>query len=102
MTGALRDLLGSEPVVVAAGAGLLADALEAQAVTVERVDWRPPPAGTEGSLARVAGDPRRDEANARAQQRVLAVSPRLIDVRPAGEALGLEPGTFLHAGPPID
>ncbi|MFD0803765.1 DUF1116 domain-containing protein, partial [Streptomonospora algeriensis] len=29
------------------------------------------------------------------------VRPQLVDVRPAGEALGLRPGSFLHAGPPI-
>jgi hypothetical protein len=33
---------------------------------------------------------------------MLAAGARLVDVRPAREALGLEPGTFLHAGPPID
>src|SRR5919202_513658 len=27
---------------------------------------------------------------------------QLGDVRPAAEALGLGPGTFLHAGPPVD
>ena len=26
----------------------------------------------------------------------------LVDVRPAAEALGLDRGTFLHAGPPIE
>ena len=98
----VRGLLAAEPVVVAAGAGLLAEAVEAQAVTVERVDWRPPPAGTEEPLARVVGDPRRRQANATALERVLATAPQLVDVRPASDALGLEPGTFLHAGPPID
>jgi hypothetical protein len=33
---------------------------------------------------------------------MLAAGARLVDVRPAREALDLEPGTFLHAGPPID
>lgn len=102
MTAPLHGLLAGEPVVVAAGAGLLADALEAQAVAVERVDWRPPPAGAEEALARVMADPRRQSANATALERVLDVSPHLLDVRPAADALGLESGTFLHAGPPID
>ncbi len=102
MTEPLHGLLNRDPVVAAAGADLLADALADQAVPVERVDWRPPPAGTEEALARVMGDPRRSIANATALGLVLAVSPHLVDVRPASEALGLEPGTFLHAGPPID
>jgi len=98
----LHGVLGAEPVVAAAGADLLADALAAQAVQVERVDWRPPAAGTEVALARVMADPRRADANATALARVLAVSPQLVGVRPASEVLDLEPGTFLHAGPPID
>jgi hypothetical protein len=92
-----------EPVhVVAAGAGLLADALRAQAVPVTEVDWRPPMTGTEADLATVLGDPRREAANATAIGRMLRAGARLVDVRPASEALDLTPGTFLHAGPPLD
>ena len=32
---------------------------------------------------------------------MLTAGAELVDVRPASEALGLEPGAFLHAGPPI-
>jgi hypothetical protein len=88
--------------VVGVGADLLADAVEAQAVPVTRVDWRPPMEGTEDDLATVAADPRRPEANARALAAVLEVTATLVDVVPASEALGLQPGEFLHAGPPID
>jgi hypothetical protein len=88
--------------VVNVGADLLADAIEAQAVPVTRVDWRPPMEGTEADLAAVAADPRRPEANARALAAMLEVTATLVDVVPASEALGLEPGQFLHAGPPIE
>ncbi len=88
--------------VVGVGADLLADAVEAQAVPVTRVDWRPPMEGTESDLAAVAADPRRPEANARALSAMLEVTATLVDVVPAAEALGLEPGQFLHAGPPIE
>ena len=47
-------------------------------------------------------DPRRDAANAEALRRMTAAGADLVDVRPAHEALGLERGTFLHAGPPIE
>ncbi|QBR91925.1 DUF1116 domain-containing protein [Nocardioides euryhalodurans] len=87
--------------VVTTGADLLADAVAAQAVPVERVDWRPPMAGTEADLATVAGDPRRRTANEAALAAVLGVTAHLVDVAPASELLGLEPGQFLHAGPPI-
>ena len=99
----MSDLLSREPVVVAAGASLLADALRAQAVEVGEVAWQPPvgPPATAGHLARVMADPRRVEANRTALERMLGAGAQLVDVRPAREALGLEPGTFFHAGPPL-
>jgi hypothetical protein len=87
--------------VVSVGVGLLADALDDQAAHVHRVDWRPPLPGTEDDLAAVALDPLRAAANAQALERVLAVRAVLVDVLPAREAVGLESGQFLHAGPPI-
>ncbi len=88
--------------VVAVGADRLAEAVAGQAVAVERVDWRPPMAGTEDDLATVAADPRRGEANRQAVEAMLGVTAHLVDVAPASEVLGLEPGQFLHAGPPIE
>lgn len=88
--------------IVNVGADLFADALEAQAADVTRVDWRPPMPGTEADLATVAADPLRRDANRRALEAVLGVTARLVDVAPASEVLGLERGEFLHAGPPID
>ncbi len=95
-------LLDDDPVVVSAGVGLFADALRAQAVPVTEVEWRPPLPGTDADLVAVALDPRREEANALALDRLVSAGAELVDVRPASEALGLERGTFLHAGPPID
>lgn len=40
-------------------------------------------------------------ANAEALRRLLDADPVLIDCLPAAEALGLEPHTVLHAGPPL-
>jgi len=40
-------------------------------------------------------------ANAEALRRLVAAEPVLVDCVPAAEALGLEPHTVLHAGPPI-
>jgi hypothetical protein len=87
--------------VVTSGASLLADALDDQGVETIRVDWRPP-AGDARAVAAVMGDRRRREANDLALQRMLAAEARLVDVRPASEALGLRRGEFLHAGPPVD
>ena len=101
------DLLAGEPRVITAGVSLFADALAAQAVEANAVDWRPPadpdPDGSlAAALARVIADPRRPEADRTAVQRMLASRALLVDVRPASEALDLDAGTFLHAGPPLD
>ncbi|MBG0818044.1 DUF1116 domain-containing protein [Planomonospora sp. ID82291] len=94
-------LLSGEPHVITAGAAVLGEALDAQAVPRTAVDWRPPLPGTEDDLARVLADPRRAAANARAVDRLTSARPLLTGVRPAREVLDLPPGTFLHAGPPI-
>jgi hypothetical protein len=52
-------------------------------------------------LAAVLADPRRPAANAEAARRMLAAGATLVDVRPAAEVVGLAPGQFCHAGPPI-
>jgi hypothetical protein len=87
--------------VVNVGADLFADAIADQAVAVTRVDWRPPMDGTDADLATLAADPLRRTANERALAAMLEVTATLVDVAPASELLGLEPGQFLHAGPPI-
>ena len=58
------------------------------------VDWQPPVPGTEDALARVFADPRRRGANAQAVARMLAAGASLVDVRPAGEVVGLARGQF--------
>ena len=97
----LDGLLAREPSVVSAGARLFADALAAQATPVTPIDWRPPLAGAGGALTQVAADTRRQAANDRALDRMLAARPRLVDVKPAHEALDIPVGTFFHAGPPV-
>jgi hypothetical protein len=95
-------MTGAPATVVTAGADLFAAAVEAQAVEVSRVDWQPPMPGTADDLAVVAADPLRADANRRAVEAVLGVQAVLVGVAPASEALGLERGQFLHAGPPLE
>ncbi len=99
----MSDLLSGEPVVITAGVSLFDQALAAQAVQTVPVEWRPPDGDPSliADLARVMADPRRPDANATAVGRLIAAGARLVDVRPAHQALALEPGTFLHAGPPL-
>jgi len=100
MTTPLRPLT-TPTAVVTAGASLLADALDVQGVTTLRVDWAPPVDDTGAAVTAVMGDLRRRAGNALALERMLAAEAALVDVRPAAEALGLERGQFLHAGPPV-
>ncbi|MGW1990975.1 DUF1116 domain-containing protein [Embleya sp. NPDC001921] len=86
---------------ITVGMDLLADALHAQAVPTVPVDWSPSNPDLADALARIAADPRRAPANAEAVRRITAAGAHLVDVRPAHEALGLTPGTFLHSGPPL-
>ncbi|GII54583.1 hypothetical protein Pth03_29720 [Planotetraspora thailandica] len=95
------SMLYGEPRVISAGASILAEALDQQAVPRREVAWRPPLPGTSDALALVLADPRREAANETAVGRLLSARPMLVGVRPARDALGLEPGTFFHAGPPI-
>ena len=97
----LHGLLSADITVATAGVSLFADALRAQAVPVTEAAWQPPLAGTDRDLAVVLADARREAANAEALRRMTAAGADLVDVRPAREALRLERGTFLHAGPPI-
>jgi hypothetical protein len=99
--GPLHGLLDAEPSVASAGVSLFAESLRAQAVRVVEAAWQPPLPGAAEALAKVLADARRDEANAEALTRMLAAGADLVDARPASAALGLEKGTFLHAGPPI-
>ncbi len=89
------------PPIVTAGVDRLAEALARQGAPHVAVAWRPPPEETVGALTRVLADPRRVPANAEAVRRMLAAGAKLVDVRPAAEVVGLEPGRFCHAGPPI-
>ena len=87
--------------VVTAGAQMFADALNSQGVATVDVAWTPPVAGTEDALTAVMLDRRRVGANAKALTAMTSAGAALVDVRPAHAALDLEPGHFLHAGPPL-
>lgn len=88
--------------VVAVGADLFADAVDAQGVAVQRVDWRPPAGSTEAALARMSASEKVATANAEAVRRLTEARPHVVGVRTASDAVGIGPRQFLHAGPPID
>ncbi len=89
--------------VATAGIGLIDEALAAQGVTAASVKWRPPadPA-LAGALETIALSDKVREANAQALERLTAARPHLTGIETAANAVGLDAGTFLHAGPPID
>ena len=77
---------------VTAGAGLLADQLQAEHV---RVGWRPP-------LHRLTPDPAVDRANRESVARMLAARPAWVGMGTAAEVIpGMRPDLILHSGPPL-
>jgi hypothetical protein len=100
-TDAIRTLLSAPPTVVAAGVELFSTSLRGQGVEVLDVDWRPPADDLAAELLALALDPRTEDANAEAVRRITTAEPRWVDIVTAREAVGLERGQFLHAGPPI-
>ncbi len=101
MTDALAELLAGPPRVVTAGVELFETTLRDQAVDIVPVDWRPPVDGLSSELAAIVADPRTDAANRTALERITAAEPRWVGITTARDAVGLDTGQFLHAGPPI-
>jgi hypothetical protein len=99
--GTVADLLQPPTAVVTVGAPILDEALAAQGVATVPVEWRPPPASSVAAVTAVTGDPQVAEANRTAVGRMSAARPRLVDVVPAAEAVGIGRHQLLHAGPPI-
>ncbi|HEY7074472.1 MAG TPA: DUF1116 domain-containing protein, partial [Solirubrobacteraceae bacterium] len=92
----MADLLGRPVEVASLGIDLLADALAAQGVPVERVDWRPP-------AEPLSPAPDAAAANDEAVARLDAAQPLLVGVGTARDLLpGMGDRTILHAGPPIE
>jgi hypothetical protein len=93
--------LQGPPTLVTAGVELFESTLRDQGVEVLAVDWRPPVHGLSTELARIAADPRTEAANRTAVERIVAAEPRWVGITTARDAVGIETGQFLHAGPPI-
>ena len=101
MTDALAELLAGPPRVVTAGVELFETTLRDQAVDIVPVDWRPPVDGLSSELAAIVADPRTEAANRTALERITAAEPRWVGITTARDAVGIDTGQFLHAGPPI-
>jgi hypothetical protein len=96
------NLFASPLNVINVGADLFADALASQDAQVTRVVWQPAAGNSDAALSVLLDDPRVDQANQEAAQRMIAARPRLVDVRPAVQVIpGMHKHLLLHAGPPI-
>lgn len=97
-------LLGHSLNVASEGVALFSDELERQGVPIERIEWRPPAAGSEDALAHLApASARVAEANDTALARLQSARPRITGIGRAGDLIeGMDERTFLHAGPPIE
>ena len=107
----IQNLLSGVPSVVNIGLSGFAADLAAQSTPVVQVDWRPPAQGKKHLVDLLASlsafDERIAKANDEALKRMLAGTPVLIDVQPAGEVIkglvdkALGDKVLLHSGPPI-
>lgn len=98
-----------EPVsVVNVGLPMFADALRAQGVPVQHVDWRIPAGGdlaAVATLSRLYGEHACavDAANAEVVRRLDSGVPQLVEVSTVAQAVpGVAGRTLLHCGPAID
>lgn len=92
-----------EPIVV--GPAAFHDALAVQGANAVPIEWRPPRAAVavEALLSDDAMFGQMAEANDEAVRRIVSARCRVVDVAPAQDVVpGLERGTLLHAGPPLD
>jgi hypothetical protein len=91
--------------VVNVGLPIFADALRAQGVPVQHVDWRIPAGGDLVTLSRLYGEHARavDAANAEVVRRLDSGVPRLVEVSTVARAVPEMTGRILlHCGPAID
>ena len=99
----LAGILHEDLRVASTGIDLLEDALRSQGVQLALVQRRPPLCGAEAEiLAAIALSNRVRQANQAATEQLVSCRPHLVGIVPAAQAVGLESGVFLHAGPPID
>ncbi|MBE7551171.1 MAG: DUF1116 domain-containing protein [Anaerolineales bacterium] len=105
----MSDSLFNTPLqIINIGIGDFAETLRQQDVPVVEVEWQPP-AGGDANLVEILKQTdgsrelaeKIDAANQEAVERILASQPRVVDVAPAAQALGLAGRIILHAGPPI-
>lgn len=88
--------------IATAGIALIDEGLADQGIDTVRTHWRPPSDPTLAPiLSAVALSKHVAAANRDALERLVSARPHLVGVTNAAEAVGLEPGCFLHAGPPI-
>jgi hypothetical protein len=97
----ISDFFGKPVSVVNVGLASMAEAVQAQAVAVVDVDWRPPANGA-SRLVVTPGGVEIDAANAEACRRIKNGRPTLVGMGIARDVIpGFHDRLILHAGPPI-
>jgi len=101
-----RDLLKGPVKVINVGLDSFAENLTSLGVPNVHLDWKPPANGDPEMIKILSILWEKDEyikrVNEQAVSRMLQARPKLVDIKPAKEAIpGFEPNLILHAGPPI-
>ncbi len=102
----MPKLLETSLGVINVGLAQFAQTVTAAGGAATQVDWQPPALGDRAAgmaLARLTGDARIEQANARAFAAFLGAVPVLRGIGAAGDTLpGMGERMILHAGPPIE
>lgn len=101
----INKLFDSEINVVNIGIETFEETVNAQKANLVHVDWRPPAQGNAlvANMLELLDDPRVDEANKEAFDRLNAGEPMLVDVVYAKDAIeGMQKHWIGHAGPPLE
>jgi len=100
------DLLKGPVKVINVGLDSFAENLTSLGVPNVHLDWKPPANGDPKMIKILSILGEKEEyikrSNEQAVSRMLKARPKLVDIKPAEEAIpGFEPNLILHAGPPI-
>lgn len=99
----MKEIFAEELRIINIGLTSFTEALAEKNVSFVQVDWKPPLGVSDAAKrAMTAGLARRQKANARALERILAAKPMLLGMQKALTVIpNMKKNMILHAGPPV-
>jgi hypothetical protein len=100
----MKDIFAEELRIINIGLDSFTEVLAEKNVQYVPVSWKPPLGVSEAAQRAItAGAARRQKANARAMEKILAAKPMLLGLKKALTVIpGMKKNMILHAGPPVN